>query len=60
MPLAHSVIELNTSTPQLLSIDGDIIGSLNLTISATVFIGSNAVTASDFAFRLDPRINNIF
>lgn len=65
MPLSHSVIELNTSTPQLLSIDGDIIGSLNLTIQnlsslATVFIGSNAVTASDFAFRLDPRINNIF
>jgi hypothetical protein len=65
MPLSHSVIELNTSTPQLLSIDGDIIGSLNLTIqnlssSATVFIGSNTVTSSDFAFRLDPRIYNIF
>jgi hypothetical protein len=48
-----------------LSIDGDIVGSLNLTIqnlssSATVFIGSNTVTSSDFAFRLDPRIYDIF
>lgn len=59
MPLSHSVIELNSSTATLLSIDGDIIGSLNLTIqnlssSATVFIGSSSVSSSDFAFRLDP------
>jgi len=59
MALSHSVIELNTTTPKLLSIDGDSIGSLNLTIqnlssTATVFIGSSTVTSSDFAFRLDP------
>jgi hypothetical protein len=59
MPLSHSVIELNTSTPELLSIEGDTIGSLNLTIqnlssSASVFLGSSSVTSSDFAFRLDP------
>jgi hypothetical protein len=59
MPLSHSVIELNTSTPELLSIEGDTIGSLNLTIqnlssSASVFLGSSIVTSSDFAFRLDP------
>ena len=59
MPLSHSVIELNTSTPELLSIEGDAIGSLNLTIqnlsnSASVFLGSSSVTSSDFAFRLDP------
>ncbi len=59
MPLSHSVIVLNTSTPELLSIEGDTIGSLNLTIqnlssSASVFLGSSSVTSSDFAFRLDP------
>jgi hypothetical protein len=59
MPLSHSIIELNTSTPELLSIEGDTIGSLNLTIqnlssSASVFLGSSSVTSSDFAFRLDP------
>jgi hypothetical protein len=59
MPLAYSVIELNTSTPQLLSISGDTVGGLNLTVQnlssvASVFLGSENVTSSSFAFRLDP------
>jgi len=59
MALQHSLITLNSSTPTLLTISGDTIGSLHLTVqnvsdSAIVYLGTSAVTSSDFAFRVDP------